>query len=156
MRSPFLVFFLFFVFIFFRLYVLPSVVWFPWRHSFHQQRNKHPASALDKAKWNTGLHNKTFQTWVTVVWLYCHKCIARQISVYLIKNLLSLQLEEIVSLMTDEFKLIDWRRFLLSAALPWPFPSLTQLLEVLQRFRTADADGTGYINQEQYLQVSAS
>uniref|UniRef100_A0A3Q3FE34 Sperm flagellar 2 n=1 Tax=Labrus bergylta TaxID=56723 RepID=A0A3Q3FE34_9LABR len=63
------------------------------------------------------------------------------------------QLVEIVSLLTDNYELIDWRRFLLSAALPWPFPSLTQLLVVLQRFKEADTGCTGYINQEQYQQV---
>ncbi|XP_013858064.1 sperm flagellar protein 2 [Austrofundulus limnaeus] len=68
-------------------------------------------------------------------------------------NINETQLIEIVSLLKDEFEQIDWRRFLLSAALPWPFPSLAQLLDVLQRFRTADADGTGYVNQEQYLQT---
>ncbi|TMS17707.1 Sperm flagellar protein 2 [Larimichthys crocea] len=39
-----------------------------------------------------------------------------------------IQLMEIVSLLTDEYELIDWRQFLLSAALPWPSPSLMQLL----------------------------
>ncbi|XP_038559482.1 LOW QUALITY PROTEIN: sperm flagellar protein 2 [Micropterus salmoides] len=63
------------------------------------------------------------------------------------------QLMEIESLLTDEYELIDWRRFLLSAALPWPFPSLTQLLVVLQRFKAADTGYTGYINEEQYLQT---
>lgn len=65
-----------------------------------------------------------------------------------------LQVMEIVSLLTDDHKLIDWRRFLLSAAFPWPFPSLTQLLDVLQRFKAADGGNTGYVNEEQYLQVS--
>ncbi|KAI3372718.1 hypothetical protein L3Q82_023179 [Scortum barcoo] len=64
-----------------------------------------------------------------------------------------IQLRETVSLLTDNYELIDWRRFLLSAALPWPFPSLTQLLVTLQRFKAADAGDTGYINEEQYLQV---
>lgn len=61
---------------------------------------------------------------------------------------------EIVSLLMDDRELVDWRRFLLSAALPWPFPSLTQLLVVLQRFKATDTDDTGYINEEQYQQVS--
>lgn len=61
---------------------------------------------------------------------------------------------EIVSLLMDNYELIDWRRFLLSAALPWPFPSLSQLLVVLQRFKAADTGNTGYVNEEQYLQVS--
>uniref|UniRef100_UPI0037E8F8BE sperm flagellar protein 2 n=1 Tax=Semicossyphus pulcher TaxID=241346 RepID=UPI0037E8F8BE len=63
------------------------------------------------------------------------------------------QFMEIVSLLTDDYELIDWRRFLLSAALPWPFPSLTQLLEVLQRFKAADTGDTGYIEEEQYQQT---
>lgn len=63
------------------------------------------------------------------------------------------QLMEIVSLLMDEFELIDWRWFLLSAALPWPTPSLKQLLAVLQRFRAADMAQAGYVNEEQYLQV---
>ncbi|CAG5924374.1 unnamed protein product [Menidia menidia] len=63
------------------------------------------------------------------------------------------QLLEIVSLLTDEYKLIDWRQFLLSAALPWPFPSLTQLLDVLRRLKEADVDNTGYVDEEQYLQI---
>ncbi|XP_070760798.1 sperm flagellar protein 2 [Enoplosus armatus] len=63
------------------------------------------------------------------------------------------QLMEIESLLTEDCELIDWRRFLLSAALPWPFPSLTQLLVVLQRFKAVDTGDTGYINEEQYLQT---
>ncbi|XP_015227977.1 PREDICTED: sperm flagellar protein 2 [Cyprinodon variegatus] len=63
------------------------------------------------------------------------------------------QLSEMVALLTDEYELIDWRRFLLSAALPWPLPSLTQLLDLLQKFKEADADNTGYINEGQYLQT---
>ncbi|XP_071339395.1 sperm flagellar protein 2 [Trachinotus anak] len=63
------------------------------------------------------------------------------------------QLMEIVSLLMDNYELIDWRHFLLSAALPWPFPSLTQLLAVLRRFKAADTGNTGYINMEQYLQT---
>uniref|UniRef100_A0A3Q2QYW3 Sperm flagellar 2 n=1 Tax=Fundulus heteroclitus TaxID=8078 RepID=A0A3Q2QYW3_FUNHE len=50
------------------------------------------------------------------------------------------QLLEMVSLLSDEYELIDWRRFLLSAALPWPLPSLTQLLELLRHFKEADAE----------------
>nr|XP_046243810.1 sperm flagellar protein 2 isoform X8 [Scatophagus argus] len=68
-------------------------------------------------------------------------------------NMNETQLMEIVSLLRDNSELIDWRQFLLSAALPWPFPSLTQLLLVLQRFKTADIGHTGYINEEQFLQT---
>ncbi|XP_029296259.1 sperm flagellar protein 2 isoform X2 [Cottoperca gobio] len=63
------------------------------------------------------------------------------------------QLMKIVSLLVDVYELIDWRRFLLSAALPWPFPSLSQLLAVLHHFEAADTGGTGYLNEDQYLQT---
>lgn len=59
-------------------------------------------------------------------------------------------------MLVDHNGLIDWRQFLLSAALPWPVPSLTELLDVLHRFRAADTGNTGHINEEQYLQVSVS
>lgn len=61
---------------------------------------------------------------------------------------------EVVDLLTDEYELLDWRRFLLCAALPWPVPSLSQLLVVLQRFRSIDAEHTGYIKETEYNQVS--
>ncbi|XP_062240685.1 sperm flagellar protein 2 [Platichthys flesus] len=63
------------------------------------------------------------------------------------------QLLEIESMLVDQCDLIDWRRFLLSVALPWPFPSLPQLLVVLKRFKAADTGNTGYVNREQYLQT---
>uniref|UniRef100_A0A3P8PNK1 Calponin-homology (CH) domain-containing protein n=1 Tax=Astatotilapia calliptera TaxID=8154 RepID=A0A3P8PNK1_ASTCA len=52
-----------------------------------------------------------------------------------------------------DYELVDWRRFLLSAALPWPFPLLSQLLDVLQQFKAADTGDTGYINEENYLRT---
>lgn len=66
------------------------------------------------------------------------------------------QFLEIVALLTDEYELLDWRRFLLCAALPWPIPSLSQLLVVLQHLKSIDAEHTGYINETEYLQVSVS
>lgn len=64
------------------------------------------------------------------------------------------QVFEIVALLTEEYDLLDWRRFLLCAALPWPVPSLSQLLVVLQRFRSIDAEHTGYIKETEYNKVS--
>ncbi|TWW60641.1 Sperm flagellar protein 2 [Takifugu flavidus] len=63
------------------------------------------------------------------------------------------QFLEIVALLTDEYELLDWRRFLLCAALPWPIPSLSQLLVVLQHIKSIDAEHTGYINETEYLQT---
>lgn len=61
-----------------------------------------------------------------------------------------------MSVLTDSNDRIDWRRFLLCASLPWPVPSLAQLLYALQSFKLADVYETGFINEEQYLQVSLS
>uniref|UniRef100_A0A8C9V7Y1 Sperm flagellar 2 n=1 Tax=Scleropages formosus TaxID=113540 RepID=A0A8C9V7Y1_SCLFO len=53
----------------------------------------------------------------------------------------------------QDSEVLDWRRFLLSAALPWPLPSQSQLLEVLDRFRATDSQGTGFVTEELYRQT---
>uniref|UniRef100_A0A674CNV3 Sperm flagellar 2 n=1 Tax=Salmo trutta TaxID=8032 RepID=A0A674CNV3_SALTR len=63
------------------------------------------------------------------------------------------QLVELVSMLTQNTEMLDWRQFLLSAALPWPTPTLPQLLQVLARFKMADAGATGSLTEEQYLKV---
>uniref|UniRef100_A0A4W5JKA4 Sperm flagellar 2 n=1 Tax=Hucho hucho TaxID=62062 RepID=A0A4W5JKA4_9TELE len=63
------------------------------------------------------------------------------------------QLVELVSMLTQDTEMLDWRQFLLSAALPWPTPTLPQLLQVLARFKMADAGATGSLTEEQYLKV---
>ncbi|XP_041756129.2 sperm flagellar protein 2 isoform X1 [Coregonus clupeaformis] len=63
------------------------------------------------------------------------------------------QLMELVSMLTQDTEMLDWRQFLLSAALPWPTPTLPQLVQVLARFNMADTGTTGSLTEEQYLQV---
>lgn len=63
------------------------------------------------------------------------------------------QIVELVCAFTGDSEMLDWCQFVLSVALPWPFPSQTQLLKTLQRFRAVDAAGTGLITLEQYTQV---
>uniref|UniRef100_A0A8C1KLN2 Sperm flagellar 2 n=1 Tax=Cyprinus carpio TaxID=7962 RepID=A0A8C1KLN2_CYPCA len=63
------------------------------------------------------------------------------------------QFDELVCVLAPDSEMLDWRQFLLSAALPWPFPSQTQLLKTLQRYRAVDTAGTGLITQEQYAQI---
>ncbi|XP_057184301.1 sperm flagellar protein 2 isoform X3 [Triplophysa rosa] len=65
----------------------------------------------------------------------------------------SSQVVELVCAFTGDSEMLDWRQFVLSVALPWPFPSRTQLLKTLQRFRAVDGAGTGLITLEQYTQV---
>ncbi|KAK9408607.1 sperm flagellar protein 2-like [Crotalus adamanteus] len=48
---------------------------------------------------------------------------------------------------------VDWRRFLHAASQPWPIPTVTELLETLQRFQDVDTEGSGFVTQEEYDQV---
>uniref|UniRef100_A0A670YFV2 Sperm flagellar 2 n=1 Tax=Pseudonaja textilis TaxID=8673 RepID=A0A670YFV2_PSETE len=48
---------------------------------------------------------------------------------------------------------VDWRRFLHAASQPWPIPSVTELLETLQRFQDVDTKGSGFVTLEEYDQV---
>lgn len=54
---------------------------------------------------------------------------------------------------TVNSELTDWRRFLLAAAQPWPVPSVAQLLKTLHAFKSVDVTGSGFVTQEQYIQV---
>ncbi|XP_055017922.1 sperm flagellar protein 2 [Boleophthalmus pectinirostris] len=63
------------------------------------------------------------------------------------------QLVEIVASLKDKHDLVDWRRFMLGCALPWPSPSVTQLLDALREFKAADTKNKGYISERQFLQT---
>ncbi|XP_056369286.1 sperm flagellar protein 2 [Oenanthe melanoleuca] len=69
------------------------------------------------------------------------------------KNLTLADLENLASEFTVNSELTDWRRFLLSAAQPWPVPSVTQLLKTLHGFKSVDVTGSGFVTQEHYMQV---
>ncbi|KAJ7994318.1 hypothetical protein DPEC_G00264630 [Dallia pectoralis] len=64
-----------------------------------------------------------------------------------------LNLGELVSMLTQDSEMLDWRQLLLNAALPWPTPTLSQLLQALAHFKMADGDNTGSVTEEQYLQI---
>ena len=49
---------------------------------------------------------------------------------------------------------MDWRKFLLVVALPWPIPLEEELLETLQRFKALDTEQLGTVTYEQYKQVT--
>ncbi|XP_015195926.2 sperm flagellar protein 2 isoform X2 [Lepisosteus oculatus] len=63
------------------------------------------------------------------------------------------QIQELTSLLTLDSELIDWRKFLLLAAQPWPYPSQGDLLHTLARFKALDPDSTGFITEEQFDQT---
>ncbi|XP_051981958.1 sperm flagellar protein 2-like isoform X1 [Xyrauchen texanus] len=68
-------------------------------------------------------------------------------------NLTTSQVVELVCVFAPDSEMLNWHQFLLSAALPWPFPSQNQLIKTLQRYKAIDTAGTGFITREQYTQV---
>ncbi|XP_060703096.1 sperm flagellar protein 2 [Hemiscyllium ocellatum] len=63
------------------------------------------------------------------------------------------QVLDITRILTAESDLLDWRQFLLSAAQPWPYPSLAELLDTKIRFQAIDVADTGFVTKEQYDQI---
>ncbi|RXM97042.1 Sperm flagellar protein 2 [Acipenser ruthenus] len=59
-------------------------------------------------------------------------------------------IQELMALLTLDSELIDWHKFLLLAAQPWPYPSQRQLLQTLERFKGLDTDGSGFVTEEQF------
>ncbi|KAM7166764.1 sperm flagellar protein 2-like [Macrochelys suwanniensis] len=62
-------------------------------------------------------------------------------------------LQNLATTLTVNSELIDWRRFLLTAAQPWPVPSVIELLNTLHSFKAVDEAGSGFVTQEYYNQV---
>lgn len=67
-----------------------------------------------------------------------------------------LQLQGLAAALTVDSDTVDWRIFLQAASQPWPLPSVTELLETLQRFQDVDVDGSGFVTEEEYDQVPIS
>ncbi|XP_040276917.1 sperm flagellar protein 2 [Bufo bufo] len=64
------------------------------------------------------------------------------------------EIQEITSALSDGSDCVNWRKFLLCVSSPWPYPSLHQLLETLQRFKAVDENNAcGTVHEEQYNQV---
>nr|XP_012591871.1 sperm flagellar protein 2 isoform X4 [Microcebus murinus] len=63
------------------------------------------------------------------------------------------ELQELTSLLTVNSEFVDWRKFLLVAAMPWPIPLEEELLEILHRFKAVDEEQKGTITFEQYIQA---
>ncbi|XP_068782480.1 sperm flagellar protein 2-like [Struthio camelus] len=68
-------------------------------------------------------------------------------------NLTHSDLQNLATALAANSELIDWRRFLLAAAQPWPVPSVAQLLKTLHSFKSVDETGSGFVTQEYYTQV---
>jgi hypothetical protein len=48
---------------------------------------------------------------------------------------------------------IDWRHWLLATSMPWVYPTQTQLLDMLKKYRQVDQNNTGFISKNTFLQV---
>lgn len=68
-------------------------------------------------------------------------------------HLSQLDLQEITSLLTVNTEFVDWRKFLMVTAMPWPMALEDELLDTLQRFKALDEAQTGTITYEQYKQA---
>ncbi|NXX80763.1 SPEF2 protein, partial [Urocolius indicus] len=68
-------------------------------------------------------------------------------------NLTLPDLQNLASAFTVNSELMNWRRFLLAAAQPWPVPSVSQLLKTLRSFQSVDIAGSGFVTQEYYMQI---
>ncbi|XP_063816860.1 sperm flagellar protein 2 isoform X2 [Pseudophryne corroboree] len=63
------------------------------------------------------------------------------------------EIQEITSALSESSDVVNWRKFLLSVSVPCSYPSLLQLLTMLERFREADPSGCGRVTEECYSTV---
>lgn len=68
-------------------------------------------------------------------------------------NITQSQLQDVCTMLALETEFIDWRRFLLSAAQPWPPASKMDLLLTLERCREVDTALSGRLTRDEYEQV---
>ncbi|XP_078353910.1 sperm flagellar protein 2-like [Oculina patagonica] len=68
-------------------------------------------------------------------------------------NITQSQLQDVCALLSLETEFIDWRKFLLAAAQPWPPASKMDLLLTLERCREVDSSFLGRVTREQFDQV---
>lgn len=60
------------------------------------------------------------------------------------------QLEHVGVQLSADGEYVDWRRFLLDAAQPWPMPSEQDLLDALAAFHDMDQKNSGYVTRQQF------
>ena len=63
------------------------------------------------------------------------------------------QLEQLAMQLSTDGEYVDWRRFLLLAAQPWPVPSEQDLLDALAAMRDMDQQNSGYVSRQQFDRV---
>uniref|UniRef100_A0A8C2T707 Sperm flagellar 2 n=1 Tax=Coturnix japonica TaxID=93934 RepID=A0A8C2T707_COTJA len=68
-------------------------------------------------------------------------------------NLTPKDLHNLANAFSENTELIDWRRFMLAAAQPWPVPSVTQLLKTLYSFMSVDVLGFDFVTLKDCMQL---
>lgn len=69
-------------------------------------------------------------------------------------NLNQNQIDALGRMLANGSEFVDWRSWLLSASMPWPYPTQTQLLELLYAYKKVDRKQDGYISKHAFLQVN--
>ncbi|XP_069125844.1 sperm flagellar protein 2-like isoform X2 [Argopecten irradians] len=69
-------------------------------------------------------------------------------------NISSGQVQEISSGLSADGEYVDWRRFLLAIAQPIPYPTQSELLDTLAKFKEMDQRATGFVTREQYDRIN--
>jgi hypothetical protein len=68
-------------------------------------------------------------------------------------NLSQTQIEQLSRMLSNGSEFVDWRSWLLAASMPWPYPTQTQLIELLYDYKRVDRQQSGYISKSAFLQV---
>ena len=63
------------------------------------------------------------------------------------------KIEMLAKMLASGSEFVDWRHWLLAASMPWPFPTQTQLLDLLKSYRKIDSNVTGLIDKNTFLDV---
>jgi Ca2+-binding EF-hand superfamily protein len=64
-----------------------------------------------------------------------------------------LQLHSLTTFISQDSEFVDWKRFLVLASSPLPMPSRDELFGTLSRFMDIDLEKTGFVSEQQFLQV---
>lgn len=65
------------------------------------------------------------------------------------------KIELLAKIVAAGSEFVDWRLWLLAASLPWPFPTQSQLLEQLHKYKLVDKNNTGFISRDTFCDVKS-
>ena len=64
-----------------------------------------------------------------------------------------LQLHSLTTIISEDSEFVDWKKFLVLASSPLSMPSRDQIFDTLSRFMEIDVEKTGFVSEQQFLQV---